>query len=80
MSLDGAFEVVAVARDEHDARTTLRRLFCSDETDAARGTGNDDDLFVKRQERNLHDCLSGICVDSFRQRFDETSDSLRPAG
>jgi hypothetical protein len=70
--LDGAFEVVAVPRDENHARAALRGLSCGDKTDTARSAGNDDHLFAKWQERNLHDCLSGYASIHFER------DSTRP--
>ena len=56
---DGPFEVVAVACGENHASANFGRLLRRDETDTARRAGNDDDLFVKRLERCVHECLVG---------------------
>jgi hypothetical protein len=54
--------------------TTMRTILCPiDFSDQSRQA-------LRRQKRNLHVCLSRMCVRfSFRQRLDQTGDSLRPA-
>jgi hypothetical protein len=70
-ALDGPLEVVTVPCRDNQPRAGLRCVLCGDETDTARRAGNDDDLFVERQERNLHGCL--------RERpFEFTSTRTRP--
>ena len=47
-------QVPLISRCEDDARTRIRRHFCGREANAARCAGNDDDLFGKRFELDVH--------------------------